>query len=552
MSTFTERRDRYMSAQRRTEGGSSSTGSGGGAGPEIRIHAGNQVEALIGGPEYFQRIKNEIDALDSSTSGAFIYIAGWWLGESFSLDGPAGGTAFTDVLKAKSRAGVDVRVLGWVMAPEVLQNSLVQSTPDAASMLSVNGGTMRFIEELRTESSLAHKAALNILAHPAGAVHAKMAIVGSDQRAVAFTGGIDFESFRHDADWHDVQAAVEGPAAQAVFEVFRNMWNEVRSRSPVAGLSIPASIQVPGRGTIPLPGVTCDSHTRSMPHLPHRTLSSASSGHMHVQSASTLPNYSFSSMGSLASLAGYGLPTNDSLSYAPSGLFEIKEVWSKGISGARSYIYGEDQAFWSREVFDWINAAVKANPQLRVILLTGQWDPNDQPNASANKFFRIAVNDHLLRGLSSSDIDRIGLFSHKRRTVHTKTAIVDDDWAMIGSSNYMRRSLYTDFEHAIAFMDEQGIGVGRYREALWGEHLRSSIPDPEDGIAAWFALPFQGSGAPTPLEIERIRLPLPAASLTQQEQVLYDEIFDADSRRTWGGDLIQHFMSEFGAGLLSQ
>lgn len=549
---FSERRDRYMAVESDSGGSSGSFGSGGTTGTGIRVHTGNQVDALIGGPEYFRRIKNEINSLDGSTPGEFIYIAGWWLGEGFSLDSQAGGTPLTDLLISKSRAGVDVRVLGWVMAPEVLQNSMVQSTPDAASMLSVNGGTMRFIEALRAESSLADKAVLNILAHPAGAVHAKMAIVGNENQATGYTGGIDFESFRHDPDWHDVQAAVQGPAVQAIFECFRTMWNEVRSRSPVAGLSIPASMTLPNGRTISLPGVTCDSHTTSMPHLPSRTLARTSSGRMHVQSARTLPNFSFSSMGSVASLAGYGLPTNESLSYAPSGLFEIKEVWQKGFQGARTYIYGEDQAFWSREIFDWINAAVKANSELRVVLLTGQWDPNDQPNASANKFFRIAVNNHLLSGLGSSDIDRIGLFSHRRRTVHTKTAIVDDEWALIGSANYMRRSLYTDFEHTVSYMDEQGVGVPRYREALWGEHLRSSIPDPQDGLDAWFALPFQGSGAAAPLEIERIRLPLPSASLTQQEQVLYDEIFDADSRQTWGGQLIQHFVSEFGAGMLSQ
>src|SRR5690606_38062642 len=140
---------------------------------------------------------------------------------------------------AKARAGVDVRVLGWVMAPEVLQNPLVQSAPFAGGILRVNGNTMRFIEALRAEPTLRHKAVLNILSHPAGAVHVKMAVVGSGATAAGYTGGIDFQTGRKESFWHDVQAKVTGPATQRLFDVFRDMWNEVQGRSPVAGLTQP-------------------------------------------------------------------------------------------------------------------------------------------------------------------------------------------------------------------------------------------------------------------------------------------------------------------------
>ena len=550
MATFEELKERYMYTGSRGGGGGSFSLSGGGGTPGFPIHTGCEVEPLIEGPVYFQRIKQEIDALNGR-SGDFIYLAGWVFGADFSLDSQSGGTPFAEVLKAKARAGVDVRVLGWVMAPEVLRNSLVQNSADAASTLSVNANTMNFIEALRAEPALADKAVLNILSHPAGAVHCKMAIVGSASGVTAFTGGIDFENFRHNQRWHDVQVAVKGPAAQAIFNAFRDMWNEVRRRSPAASLAVGPFTYLTPQGPVTVPRISLDSHTRSMPDLPARTVTSPSSGSLHVQSLRTLPRFNFTSLGSMASLGGVSLPTNAPLSYAPAGLFEIRQAWEKGIRAARHYIYMEDQAFWSREVFDWVRAAVAANEELRAVILTGQWDPTEQPNQTANKFLRVAINNHLIRGLTPSQIERIGFFTHGVRTVHTKTTIVDDQWALVGSANSMQRSLYTDFEHSVAFMDERGAAVPNYREALWGEHLQQSIPDVDVALDRWFALPYQRSGSPPSGGIERIRLPVPAAQLSEEEEVLYQEIFDADSRQAWGGRLVRHYVSTFGARILS-
>jgi hypothetical protein len=112
---------------------------------------------------------------------------------------------------------------------------------------------------------------------------------------------------------------------------------------------------------------------------------------------------------------------------------------------------------------------------------------------------------------------------------------------MVGSANAMRRSLYTDMEHCVAYMDEQGQAVARHRAALWQPHLGSSIADLNAGITAWLAIPFQGT--PGTRQIDRLRLPLTAVTLTPQEQVLYDEVMDTDSRQVWGTGLGRVFMS---------
>ena len=536
-------------------GGSLSGGSLSGGGPSggnttsgLPVYAGCEVEPLIGGSLYFQRLKREIEAL-TGRQGEFVYIAGWTFSRAFSLDGPSGGRPLTDLLKAKAAAGVDVRVLGWVLAPEVLNSSMVQSSRDAHATLAGNASTMLFVQDLRAEPALAHKAVLNILSHPAGAVHCKMVIIGGPNGVTAFTGGIDMHNYRHVQAWHDVQAAVKGPVVQAIYEHYRSMWNEIQSRAPVAINLRPFTYTSPAGETFNVPRITMDSHTHSMPQLPSRTISSPSSGRLHVQSLRTLPQYNFSLLGDLASMVGL-LPTNSPLRFAPSGAFENRAARERGIRAAQTYIYIEDQGFWSREVFDWIRETVIANDQIRVVLLIGRWDPNDEPNNAFEKYFRFAVNEHLILGLGPSQMERIGVFRYTNRTVHSKTVIIDDRWAFIGSANSMRRSLYTDIEHSIAFMDEDGVAVPSYRNSLWGEHFHQSFADAEAGLAAWFSLPYQAPGVQS--NIVRLRLPFPSVRLTADEEVLYDQIHDPDSRQPWGIRLARHFITTRGAELLSR
>ncbi|WP_168733685.1 phospholipase D-like domain-containing protein [Deinococcus sp. Arct2-2] len=505
----------------------------------LTTHAGCTITPHIGGPPYFAALKAKIDAL-TGAAGDFVYIAGWWLNTNTAL----GGAALTDLLIAKARAGVDVRVLGWVMAPSILTNSRAQAAPQLRSILGLNGNTMSCINALRAEPRLADKAVLNILAHPAGAVHMKMAVVGSSAAATGFTGGIDLLNSRLLPSWHDVEVQVDGPVVQGLFDTFRVMWNEIRGRSPV---SLTANGVNCASHTAPSGGGSFSTGTGGMPDLPARTLATTSGGSSRAQSARTFPRMRFGSVGSIASLGGASIPSNSPLSFAPSGLFEVRNAWEKGIQGAQTFIYIEDQGFTAAEAFDWVNAAVKASDTLKVVVLTGLFDPNDDPNNDTSKFFRVTVNSHLIVGLSAAQLARVGVFSHLTKTIHTKSTVVDDAWAIIGSANAMRRSLYTDLEHSVAFTDDAG-GVARYRETLWGVHHQQSIPAVQAGLSAWFNLPFQGAGPPPPRGIVRLQLPLPATTLNAQEQVMYDEVMDADSRQEWGTQLMRLFMQQAGAG----
>jgi phosphatidylserine/phosphatidylglycerophosphate/cardiolipin synthase-like enzyme len=518
--TFAEQRARYFVLP---SGGSFSGTSG------EPVYSDCEVIPHIGGPDYFRALKALIDQPDVTS----IYLAGWWLDVTFEI---VPGTLLINLLKARSAAGVDVRILGWVMAPDILNNPIVVSgRVPITDMLRVNEQTMRFVAAARTEPTLANKAMLNVLSHPAGAVHTKLALVGRPGGDVGFTGGIDPQQGRNSPTWHDVAAEVRGPAVQPMFDLYRMMWNENQSRSAV---------------TVQANGFSLASRTSGVPSLGSRTITPGAGSRKQVQSGRTAPVMNFSTIGSIgARIASLSLPQNQPISWAPLGLTEIKTLWKKGIGGAQTYVYIEDQAFTSAEIFDWLNAALRAHASLKVILLIGADDPTAPNPGPMTAGMRRAVNGHLLAGLAQPAIDsRVGFFMHRNKVIHTKSTIVDDLWSLVGSANMMRRSLYTDIEHSISFMDEAGSAIAAYRAALWGLHVGPPVqPDLTLDMARWFAVPYVGTAGSR--SVDRVHLPFTAGlTSTSQEQAMLDQLLDVDSRDAWGSGLASLAVSAGGAG----
>jgi phosphatidylserine/phosphatidylglycerophosphate/cardiolipin synthase-like enzyme len=494
-------------------------------------YAGCEAIPHIGGPSYFTALKAAIDRPDVT----YIYLAGWLFDFDFQI---VPGTKLLDLLAARSKAGVDVRVLGWVMAPEVLSNpSVTSGTVGLGIDRTVNEPTMKFIQGLRlAEPTLVTKALLNVISHPAGAVHTKFAIVGGPSGDVGFTGGIDAHTSRLVPTWHDVAVEVRGQATQGMYDWYRALWNENIGRSPV---------------TVKAGATSVVSRAPSSPGLGPRQVPAVLAGTKHVQSGRTVPRMNFSTLASIGgSITGHSLPKNSTVAFAPDGLFEIKRLWQKAISAADNYIYIEDQSFCSEEIFGWLNDALRHKPALKVLLLTGAQDPDDPNPDGLMKLTRRLVNTRLLKDIPKADSDkRVGLFQVEGATVvHTKSTVVDDNWALIGSANFMRRSLYTDFEHAMSFMDEAGSGVPNYRRALFNAHLGTpGAMAAVDDLARWFALPYHDPATTHPVS----RVPLPFATgieLSSWEKTMVNEVWDTDSREAWGSGLASLAMTAAGVG----
>lgn len=586
---------------------------------------------------------------------------------AFDLDPLAPEVRLIDVLKQKAQAGVDVRVMGWVSfsllslspLPIPLLGALINpilanaiQSRDPGGMVSLNSQTMNAIKLLRQEPAIAKGGMLNVIGHSAGAVHIKGGIVGTKpdgmgkSKAIAFTGGLDFVEDRwaklgHEVEpgwdalppmpvWHDVEAGIQGPAAQGFYNHFRDMWNENLRRDPkrfnFEGEKIPSYVS----GTQAVP----DRVTDQVLVPPGSPLVH------HVQSLRTIPAFKYHWYNCL--------PENPAVSYAPNGMFEIKAAWRKAILAAEQYIYVEDQMYWGREIMEWINESMRNHPNLKVIMaLSGQADPNDPPTPGEAEYMHESFNVGLLgigtpNALSAAQRDRIRLFrmwgesyitndmltlvtvtpvsptevrAETDQTLsagaqpvpanalagrnlfvtdggdswritgnlaanpgdkvtfrldphgsppgngtvvriatsyglfmHSKITLIDDKWAIIGSANVARRSLYTDWEHSVAFLDESELAIRNFRAKLWAEHFNESLDilflDLADALGAWDpawqtptspSMPTRPPGDLGPPYLQPVTLPLPIHPMTDKVRNARDELRDVDSRQDWGG-----------------
>jgi phosphatidylserine/phosphatidylglycerophosphate/cardiolipin synthase-like enzyme len=276
-----------------------------------------------------------------------------------------------------------------------------------------------------------------------------------------------------DGGWHDVGVRVEGRAAGAMHDFFKDMWDEQLGR-PVE--------------TFNINGRTIVSHDRNWQPLPVRPAIdlAPNAGGQYVQVLRTIPVMNFNLPASergnllvpddfqpvkfgvkghrikivrrdlvipLGLYAGLqGSYNRRKLSFAPDGCFEFKVALKRAISQAEEYIFIADQSLYALEVMDWINGRLGHKPNLKVILLYGA-DPADPPN----DFLSEAINQHLLPGVARNSDDNlpgnIVLYEWSGNAVHCKVTIIDDVWCAIGSANCMRRSLYTDIELSVSILE---------------------------------------------------------------------------------------------------
>lgn len=598
-----------------------------------------KITPIIDGASFNIEIDSALESVGTeiqsdNNKGHFILIANWCLGllggkysispewyypdffgpsiagtSPYTLDPPINEKNLLAILKEKGRRGVDVRVLGWVSYNAHI--TPYHRRRQGAGISRINTYTIKSINALREEPTIRDNALLNLMNHPAGSVHTKMIVIGNGTNAVGFTGGLDLVQDRYaspghagDEYWHDVVAKVEGSAVQGLYDHFRDMWNENLNHDAEKFL---------------LEGQKVLSREPGTTTMAERALiTKPTNSRHHVQTFRTVPKFNINSLIFNAFV--------DKIEFAPEGIFSYKLAIQKAILSAKSYIYIEDQYFWSQEVLLWINEAIKKNPLLRVILVApGGPDPNDEPMDNTFLLHR-SINEGLLIGLSAEERNRIALFvrvgdeqdfgtisivgtgqipgqefvllktsenakedidqdfysgvtitrlplsevtytvsgnppiskgsplllriedyfqdapligTYKATKliqimVHAKTIIVDDQWAAIGTANIARRSLYTDVENGVSFIDEDGSAVRNYRCNLWADHFRiidgSVFSNIEEGLNAWN--PDWGTVGATPerpVGIKPMADP-PIITPSSTELFYFDSYTDCDSR----------------------
>jgi phosphatidylserine/phosphatidylglycerophosphate/cardiolipin synthase-like enzyme len=413
---------------------------------------GNLVRPLVHGTTYFAELYERIEA---TREGDLIFFTDWQGDADEQLIGEPDSEVVAVLGRADER-GVDVRGLVW------------RSHSEALGFAS--GQNRRLGKELQDRGA---EALLDMRVRLGGSHHQKMLVIrhrDDPARDIAYVGGIDLcHSRRDDADhggdpqalelaeeygstppWHDIQAAISGPAVHDVETVFRERWEDPTplSRSPINLLA--DRLRRLDRSPDPLP--------EQQPAPP-----AAEGGTHAVQLLRTYPD----------------LRLGRDYDFAHGGERSIARGYSKAIAKARQLIYVEDQYLWGTRIGDVFTKALREHTDLHVIVVVPIHPDKEGFSRTAQLLGRRRAMREMLRAAP----DRVAVYGIENHAgtpvyVHAKACIIDDTWATIGSDNFNRRSWTHDSELSAVVVEDSGDPADprspyarRLRLTLAAEHL---------------------------------------------------------------------------------
>jgi len=375
---------------------------------------GCSFEALVDGAEALPRIAT---ALERATS--HVHIAGWHFSPEFDLVRNGRPTVLRNLLGEVSTR-CDVRVLAWAGAP--------------LPLFKPSRGMVREMRD-RLCDGTGIQCALDAKERPLHCHHEKTIVIDDE---IAFVGGIDltsqsgdrFDSSTHMArasvGWHDVCAAIRGPAVADVAQHFRMRWQEV------TGERIDPPTSPPTAGDAELQVV------RTVPERVYRAL--------------------------------------------PDGDFRILESYLGALRGARRFIYLENQFLWSPEITAVLRQKLRDPPSddFRLLIVLPA-KPNTGSDDTRGTLAELVEADGEQGRLLACT-----LYARSGRAmdpiyVHAKVAVVDDEWLTVGSANLNDHSLFNDTEMNVVTHDKNI--ATRVRTRLWSEHLELPEADVDDAPA---------------------------------------------------------------------
>ena len=407
------------------------------------VRSGNLIEPLVDGALAFDRIASAVEAAITSV----------WVCVAFlevEVQFPGGRGTFLDLMDAAVDRGVDVRVLIWhPLGHGVEADDTFPGNQATADLLSGRGTRWHARWDAVGQNCQHQKVWL---------------IDAKTSEAVAFVGGINITRGSmadrdHDSpdsslgyirgerysNIHDVHCLLQGPCVADVYDNFVMRWNGASERGRAFG-------SWPG-------GWTVDLEDRDVDEVPAEVgLTTAQ-----IQ-RSVLP----------------GL--YDDL---PDGENSVREQYLSAIASAMEYIYIEDQILLSRVVLVALREALE-----RGVLVVASVPGDPMPElAAAQAHPGIAAGYKALADLGQFDGFCLSAPAVRRAWgveevyVHSKTAVVDDSWATIGSTNLVFSSFQGDTEMNLSFWDEDVARSLRVRQVDEQGGFNSSEIDGRTAVA---------------------------------------------------------------------
>lgn len=328
--------------------------------------------------------------------------------------------------------------------------------------------------------------------------HQKFVVVDGE---TAIIGGLDLDERRWDdrrhrqranETWHDVSARIRGPVVGDATEHFRRLWNQEmpRYRVIVEEWTSPA-----GRELMldPLTEIPAAAKTKD-----------AAPGKATVQLVRTQSRKS-SSMFATGPVCG---------------IRELKAAHRGIILSAKRQLYIEAQFFRSKDAANWVEEALRASPELEVIILVAN-APEEiafegQVDNLAHRHGEHLQARALGRLLRKAGPNRVGLFTLAKHEptnasekkfeetrgtaygsglihIHAKLLIADDQACLLSSANINGRSFEWDTELGVIW-SEPGDAIADFKRTLWIQLFGDSPPD-EMNLDGWRDIARFNSGA---------------------------------------------------------
>ena len=455
-----------------SERGNDATGIDSRHGDDHAWSSGNQVRAIVHGRPYFAELHERFCAMQR---GDLLLFTDWRGDPDQQLtDDPS--STLSDTLVAACERGVVVRGLLWRSHWRRLGYHSHKHRYLGEDIGDAGGQCLR---DLRIRALGSHHQKMVVLRY-----------VDRPEEDIAYIGGIDLCHGRRDDEdhagdpqavdgmspaygptpaWHDVHVAIQGPAVHDAETTFRERWDD----------SVPLTVNPIRRTTSWLQQE--DVHPEPLPEQqpppPPRP-----GAHAHVQILRTYPRL-----------------TPMAYDFAPDGERSVALGNAKAVARARSFVYVEDQYFWSVEVGEHFATALTEQPELRLVIVLPLVPDRDAAFLEPPQLHGRALAMDLIL---SAGGDRVAVFGLSNDAglpiyVHSKACVIDDRWASVGSDNLNRRSWTFDTEVAAAVLDTRNEGgpapedsfAVQLRRELIAEHLACAPADvPDDPVELFDAM----------------------------------------------------------------